>query len=55
MKVAALNIEADTNEFGFTPGDSPDKAMQELTEQKNKFNEISTYVKILLTNTFRRK
>ena len=39
MKVAALNIEADTNEFGFTPGVSPDKAMQELTEQKNKFNE----------------
>ena len=23
MKVAALNIEADTNEFGFTPGVSP--------------------------------
>jgi len=39
MKVVALNIEADTNEFGFTPGVSPDKAMQELTEQKNKFNE----------------
>ena len=39
MKVVALNIEADTNEFGFTPGVSPDKAMKELTEQKNKFNE----------------
>ena len=39
MKVAALNIEADTNEFGFTPGVSPDEALQELTEQKNKFNE----------------
>ena len=39
MKVVALNIEADTNEFGFTPGVSPDKAIQELTEQKNKFNE----------------
>ena len=39
MKVAALNIEADTNEFGFTPGVSRDKALQELTEQKNKFNE----------------
>ena len=39
MKVAALKIEADTNEFGFTPGVSPDEALQELTEQKNKFNE----------------
>ena len=39
MKVAALNIEADTNEFGFTPGVSRDEALQELTEQKNKFNE----------------
>ena len=37
--MAALNIEADTNEFGFTPGVSPDEALQELTEQKNKFNE----------------
>ena len=37
--MAALNIEADTNEFGFTPGVSRDKALQELTEQKNKFNE----------------
>lgn len=39
MKVAALNIEADTNEFGFTPGVSRDEAQQELTEQKNRFNE----------------
>jgi len=39
MKVAALNIEADTNEFGFTPGVSRDEALRELTEHKNKFNE----------------
>ena len=39
MKLAALNIEADTNEFGFIPGISPDEALQGLTEQKNKFNE----------------
>ena len=39
MKVAALNIEADTNDFGFTPGVNKDKALLELTEQKNKFNE----------------
>ena len=55
MKVAALNIEADTNEFGFTPGVSPDKAMQELTEQKNKFNENFNIYEDLLTNTFRIK
>ena len=40
MKVVALNIETDTNEFGFTPGVSPDKAMKVLTEQKNKFQHI---------------
>jgi signal transduction histidine kinase len=39
MKVAALNIEADTNEFGFTPGVNRAEALEELTEQKNKFNE----------------
>jgi signal transduction histidine kinase len=39
MKVAALNIEADINEFGFIPGVNRDEALQELTEQKNKFNE----------------
>ena len=39
MKVASLNIEADTNEFGFTPGVSRDEALRELTEHKNKFNE----------------
>ena len=39
MKVEALNIEADTNDFGFTPGVNQDKALLELTEQKNKFNE----------------
>ena len=39
MEVGALNIEADTNEFGFTPGVSPDEALQELQEQKNKFTE----------------
>ena len=39
MKVAALNLEADTNDFGFTPGVNKDKALLELTEQKNKFNE----------------
>ena len=39
MKVAALNIEADTNDFGFTPGVNKDKALLELTEHKNKFNE----------------
>ena len=37
--MAALNIEADTNEFGFTPGVNRDEALQELTEKKNKFNE----------------
>jgi hypothetical protein len=35
MKLAALNIEANTNEFGFTPGVNRDEALQELTEQKN--------------------
>ena len=38
MKVAALNIEADTNEF-FIPGVNRDKVLQDLTEQKNKFNQ----------------
>ena len=38
MKVAALNIEGDTNEF-FIPGINRDKVLQDLTEQKNKFNE----------------
>jgi signal transduction histidine kinase len=43
MKVAALNIEADTNEF-FIPGINKDKVLQDLTEQKNKFNEgLNTY------------
>ena len=35
----ALNVEADTNEFGFTPGVNRAEALRELTEQKNKFNE----------------
>src|SRR4029078_10944578 len=35
MKVAALSIEATTNEFGFNPVVNRDKALQELTEQKN--------------------
>jgi signal transduction histidine kinase len=39
MKVAALNVEADTNELAFTPGVDRDKVLQDLTEQKNKFNE----------------
>ena len=39
MKVAALHIEADTNEFGFIPGLGRDESLRELTEQKNKFNE----------------
>ena len=38
MKVAALNIEGDTNEI-FIPGVNRDKVLQDLTEQKNKFNE----------------
>ena len=38
IKVAALNIEADTNEI-FIPGVNRDKLLQDLTEQKNKFNE----------------
>ncbi|MGC2429430.1 MAG: ATP-binding protein, partial [Nitrososphaeraceae archaeon] len=43
MKVAALNIEGDTNEF-FIPGINKDKVLQDLTEQKNKFNEgLNTY------------
>ena len=43
MKVAALNIEGDTNEF-FIPGINRDKVLQDLTEQKNKFNEgLNTY------------
>ena len=39
IKIAALNIEADTNEFGFTPGVNRDEALEELTEKKNNFNE----------------
>jgi signal transduction histidine kinase len=39
MKVAALNLEADTNEFGFTPGVDRDEALRELKEHKNKFND----------------
>jgi signal transduction histidine kinase len=39
MKVAALNVEADTNELAFTPGVDRDKVLQDLTEQKNKFDE----------------
>jgi methyl-accepting chemotaxis protein len=39
MKVAALSIEATTNEFGFNPVVNRDKALQELTEQKNKLYE----------------
>jgi signal transduction histidine kinase len=39
MKVAALNVEADTNELAFTPGVDQDKVLQDLTEQKNKFDE----------------
>ena len=43
MKVAALNIEGDTNEF-FIPGINKDKVLQDLSEQKNKFNEgLNTY------------
>ncbi|MGA9745790.1 MAG: histidine kinase dimerization/phospho-acceptor domain-containing protein [Nitrososphaeraceae archaeon] len=43
MKVAALNIEGDTNEF-FIPGINKYKVLQDLTEQKNKFNEgLNTY------------
>ena len=43
MKVAALNIEGDTNEF-FIPGINKDKVLQDLIEQKNKFNEgLNTY------------
>jgi signal transduction histidine kinase len=43
MKVAALNIEGDTNEF-FIPGINRDKVLQDLTEQKNTFNEsLNTY------------
>jgi signal transduction histidine kinase len=43
MKVAALNIEADTNQY-FIPGVSRDIILQELTEHKNKFNEsLKTY------------
>ena len=43
MKVAALNIEGDANEF-FIPGINKDKVLQDLTEQKNKFNEgLNTY------------
>ena len=37
-KVAALNIEADTNEI-FIPGVNRDKLLQDLVEQKNKFNQ----------------
>src|SRR5213594_2075007 len=33
MKIAALNIEADTNELGFTLGVNRDKVLQDLTEQ----------------------
>ena len=43
MKVAALNIEGDTNEF-FIPGINRGTVLQDLTEQKNKFNEgLNTY------------
>ena len=43
MKVAALNTESDTNEF-FIPGVNRDKVLQDLTEQKNEFNEgLNTY------------
>ena len=38
MKVAALNTEADTNEL-FNPVVDRDNVLQDLTEQKNKFNE----------------
>ena len=40
IKVAALNIEADTNEI-FIPGVNMDKLLQDLIEQKNKFNQGS--------------
>ena len=41
--MAALNIEGDTNEF-FIPGINRDNVLQDLTEQKNKFNEgLNTY------------
>jgi signal transduction histidine kinase len=43
IKVAALNTESDINEF-FIPGVNRDKVIQDLTEQKNKFNEgLSMY------------
>jgi signal transduction histidine kinase len=39
MKMAALSIEATTNEFGFNPVVNRDKALQELTEQKNNYSD----------------
>jgi methyl-accepting chemotaxis protein len=39
MKVAALNVGADTNQLGFTLGVNRDKVLQDLTEQKDNFNE----------------
>ena len=39
IKVAALNIETATNEYVFIPGENRDKYLQEMNEQKNKFNE----------------
>jgi signal transduction histidine kinase len=42
MKLAALGIEADVNEL--TIAADPQKVLQDLTEQKNKFNEhLKTY------------
>ena len=55
MKVTALKIEADTNEFGFTPGVSQDEAMRELMEHKNKFNENFDIYEEFVNNTFRMK
>jgi signal transduction histidine kinase len=52
MKVAALNIEADTNEFGFTPGGNSGEALRQLTDQKNKFNESFDIYEDFVTRYF---
>jgi CHASE3 domain sensor protein len=39
LKAAALNIEVSTKEYLFTPDVSDDVVLQELNEQKDKFNE----------------
>jgi signal transduction histidine kinase len=48
IKTAALNIEAATNEYVFTPAENKDKFIQEITEQKKKFNDnLNIYEELL--------